>query len=144
MPENYKLNISNYQARCIKKQLPNVNKNYLIRKFFFQAYYDGLKDIDELKIPTYDKNLNDPYINFPILYNQRDELIKFMFLNNRDIAHYFYRNCNDIKFFAKYFNPEIKKIKLIVNNIILLPTYSKYSLLDVKKNIKIIRKFFEK
>jgi len=78
------------------------------------------------------------------LYNNRDELIKFMFLNNRDIAHYFYRNCNDIKFFSKYFNPEIKKIKLIVNNIILLPTYSKYSLLDVKKNIKIIKKFFEK
>ena len=34
-----------------------------------------------------------------------------MFLNNRDITHYFYRNCNEIKFFAKYFNPEIKKIK---------------------------------
>jgi len=67
-----------------------------------------------------------------------------MFLNNRDIAYYFYRNCNNIKFFSKYFNPEIKKIKLIVNNIILLPTYSKYSLLDVKKNIKIIRKFFKK
>ena len=144
LPENYKLNISNYQARCIKKQLPNVNKNYLIRKIFFQTYYNGLKDINELQIPKYDENTSDPYISFPILYNKRDELIKFMFLNNRDIAHYFYRNCNDIKFFAKYFNPEIKKIKLIVSNIILLPTYSKYSLLDVKKNIKIIRKFFEK
>jgi len=144
LPENYKLNISNYQARCIRKQLPNVNKNYLIRKIFFQTYYDGLKDIEELQIPKYEESINDPYINFPILYNKRDELIKFMFLNNRDIAHYFYRNCNDINFFSKYFNPEIKKIKLIVNNIILLPTYSKYSLSDVKKNIKIIREFFKK
>ena len=144
LPENYKLNISNYQARCIKKQLPNVNKNYLTRKFFFQTYYNGLKDIEELQIPTYDENTNDPCISFPILYNKRVELIKFMFLNNRDIAHYFYRNCNDLKCFSKYYNPEIKKIKLIVNNIILLPTYSKYSLLDVKKNIEVIRNFFKK
>ena len=92
LPENYKLNISNYQARCIRKQLPNVNKNYLIRKIFFQTYYDGLKDIEELQIPKYEESINDPYINFPILYNKRDELIKFMFLNNRDIAHYFYIN----------------------------------------------------
>ena len=38
------------------------------------------------------ENKNDPYISFPILYNKRDELVKFMFLNNRDIAHYFYIN----------------------------------------------------
>ena len=144
LPEHYKLNISDYQARCIKDQLPEVDKNYYKRKIFFKTYYDGLNDIKELKIPLYEQNVEDPYISFPILYNERDKLIKFMFLNNRDIAHYFYRNCNDIEFFSKYFNPKINNIKMIVNNIILLPTYSKYSLSDVQKNIKIIRKFFKK
>jgi perosamine synthetase len=144
LPEYYKLNMSDYQARCIKDQLPDLNKNYYKRKIFFKTYFDELKDIKELKIPLYDQNTDDPYINFPILYKERDKLLKFMFMNNRDVAHYFYRNCNDIKFFSRYYNPKIFNIKIIVNNIILLPTYSKYSLLDVQRNIKVIRRFFKK
>ena len=101
MPEHYKLNISDYQARCIKDQLPEVDKNYYKRKIFFKTYYDGLNDIKELKIPLYEQNVEDPYISFPILYNERDKLIKFMFLNNRDIAHYFYRNCIEKYFYTR-------------------------------------------
>jgi len=144
LPKYYKLNISDYQARCIKDQLPDLDKNYHKRKVFFKTYYNGLKDIKELQIPYYEEKADDPYINFPILYNKRDNLIKFMFVNNRDIAHYFYRNCNDIEFFSSYFNPNISNIKMIVDNIILLPAYSKYTLVDVQRNIKVVREYFKK
>jgi len=60
---------------------------------FFKDIFDKNSILVINKSDLLNENLNDPYISFPILYNKRDELIKFMFLNNRDIAHYFYRNC---------------------------------------------------
>lgn len=144
LPDNYKLLISNHQAKSIDKQLKNVKYNYSIRKSFFKTYYEELKDIDEIMIPTYNENYSDPYINFPILYNKRNELLKFLFLNKRDIGFYFYRNCNEINFFKDYFNSKIINIKKINEQLIILPTYSRYSYTNVKKNIDLIKLFFNK
>jgi len=144
IPQEYKLLISNHQAKSIQKQLVNIENNYLTRKLFFKMYYEGLKDIDELIIPIYEKNDCDAYINFPILYRNRDKLLQYLFLNKRDIGFYFYRNCNEIKFFEKYFNPNIKNIKKINEQLIILPTYSKYDYYNVNKNIELIKLFFQK
>ena len=43
LPNEYKLLISDHQAKSIKKQLINIDKNYSIRKSFFKTYYEGLK-----------------------------------------------------------------------------------------------------
>ena len=58
-------------------------------------------------------------------------MLKYLFLNNRDIAKYFYRNCNQLDIFKKYKNNKLKNISEVVKEIIILPTYPMY---DKKSN----------
>ena len=74
--------------------------------------------------------------------NIRDNLLNFLFKNNRDLAKYFYRNCNDLEIFTNY-QRNLPIIKSIVNNLIILPTYPNYDIKQVQKNISLIKKYFE-
>ena len=69
-------------------------------------------------------------------------MINYLYENDRDLAIYFYRNCNELNIFKKYKNKELKNIREVVNNIILLPTYPHYGKNQVIRNIELIKKFF--
>ena len=142
LPNNYKIKISNHQALTIIKQLENYSINQDIRKKNAEIYYNELKDVKEISIPKYFNNTSDGWINFPIQYENRDDLLNFLFKNNRDLAKYFYRNCNDLEIFTNY-QRNLPIIKSIVNNLIILPTYPNYDIKQVQKNISLIKKYFE-
>ena len=144
LPESYKKNISNTQAGLILDQAKMHIIDFKIRIKNAKIYYNNLKDIKDLIIPKFNDNFENGWINFPIQYNKRDKLLKFLFLNNRDLAIYFYRNCNDLDIFNKYNNPKLVNIKNIVKDIIILPTYPKYSEKQVYRNISLIKKYFNK
>ena len=144
LPESYKKNISNTQAGLILEQAKIHILDFKIRIKNAKIYYNNLKDIKDLIIPKFNDNFENGWINFPIQYNKRDKLLKFLFLNNRDLAIYFYRNCNDLDIFNKYNNPKLVNIKNIVKDIIILPTYPKYSEKQVYRNISLIKKYFNK
>ena len=144
IPQSYKLLISNHQAKSISKQLKDVEKNLIIRKKFFKMYYDGLKNFKQINIPFFDNNDPDAFINFPILYKERDGLLNYCYLHKRDLAIYFYRNCNELKFYKEYQSFNIINIKKINNELIILPTYPKYKELDVRLNIQCIINYFSK
>ena len=65
-----------------------------------------------------------------------------MFVNNRDIAKYFYRNCNELLIFSKY-KKNIENIKDVVKELIMLPTYPGYDKKQINQNIETIKKYFE-
>ena len=71
----------------------------------------------------------------------RKDLLNFMFKNNRDIAKYFYRNCNELDIFDQYKNG-LPIIKEVVNDLVILPTYPKYSKNQIYQNIKLIKSYF--
>ena len=77
------------------------------------------------------------------MYKKRNELLKYLFLNNRDIAIYFYRDCNQLEIFSEYKNMDLN-IAEVVNEIIILPTYPKYDEKQILNNIKLIRQYFNK
>ena len=120
----------------------------------------SIKDDQEYEFPDNDEFLGDSvsdnsdevfvesdsngWINFPIFYKHRDSLLRFLFLNNRDIAIYFYRNCNQLDIFKEYKNENLKNINEVVNEIIILPTYPKYEAEQIYTNIKLIKKYFQK
>ena len=108
-----------------------------------KLYYENLKDIDNLIIPKFENNYKNSWINFPIQYHKRDKLIKYLFENDRDIAVYFYRNCNELEIFQKYRDENLNIIREVVNDIILLPTYPSYGKQQILKNIKLIKRFFD-
>ena len=143
LPEKYKKIISPSQSHNILKQLKYYKKDLDIRMLNAKLYYENLKGIDNLIIPKFEKNYENSWINFPIQYHKRDKLIKYLFENDRDIAVYFYRNCNELEIFQKYRDENLNIIREVVNDIILLPTYPSYGKQQILKNIKLIRRFFE-
>ena len=97
-----------------------------------------------ISIPIYSNNTSDGWINFPIQYKNRDELLNFLFVNNRDIAKYFYRNCNELLIFSKY-KKNIENIKDVVKELIMLPTYPGYDKKQIKpKQRGVSRNFLSK
>ncbi len=144
MHESYKKKISDSQSSQILKQLPYYLDDFVVRIKNAKLYYDNLKDIDEIQIPRFEETKRNGWINFPILYKKRNELLKYLFLNNRDIAIYFYRDCNQLEIFSEYKNMDLTNIGEVVNEIIILPTYPKYDEKQILTNIKLIRQYFNK
>lgn len=144
IPENYKKIISSSQSSIILKQIPNYIIDFKTRIENAKIYYFHLRDINELVIPKFEDNYTNGWINFPIMYKNREKLLTYLFKNNRDLAIYFYRNCNDLKIFNQHRNPKLKVINEVINEIIVLPTYPKYGKEQIMENIKLINKFFEK
>jgi len=144
LPSSYKKRISNSQCARILNQLPFYYSDFNKRIGNAKLYYNNLKDIDELTIPKFEESECNGWINFPILYKDRDSLLKYLFLNNRDIAMYFYRDCNQLNIFKEYKNNDLKNIADVVKQIIILPTYPKYQEKQILMNIKIIRQYFSK
>ena len=142
LPENYKKIISSSQSSNILTQIEHYKTDLDIRIENARLYYENLKNINDLIIPNFKNNYENAWINFPIQYCEREKLIQYLFDNNRDVAIYFYRNCNELKIFQKYRNKNLNRIKEVVNDIILLPTYPKYGKDQVLKNIVLIKKFF--
>ena len=144
LPKNYKKRISNSQSARILKQLPYYLSDFHIRINNAKLYYDNLKDIDDIIIPQFEESESNGWINFPIFYKDRDKLLKYLFLNKRDIAKYYYRDCNQLKIFKEYKNDNLKNIAEVLKEIIILPTYPKYDVKQILMNIKLIRKYFNK
>ena len=132
------------QSSQILKQLPYYLDDFVVRIKNAKLYYDNLKDINEIQIPQFEKTERNGWINFPILYKKRNKLLKYLFLNNRDLAIYFYRDCNQLEIFSEYKNMDLTNIAEVVNEIIILPTYPKYDEKQILTNIKLIREYFNK
>ena len=142
LPDNYKKLISPSQSSNILNQIEHYKTDLDIRIGNARIYYENLKNINKLIVPKFEDNYENSWINFPIQYYEREKLIKYLYENNRDVAIYFYRNCNELKIFEKYKNKNLKKIREVVNDIILLPTYPMYGKNQVLKNIELIKEFF--
>ena len=142
--KSYKKKISDSQSSQILNQLPYYLEDFVVRIKNAKLYYDNLKDINEIQIPRFEETKRNGWINFPILYKKRNELLKYLFLNNRDIAIYFYRDCNQLEIFREYKNMDLTNIAEVVNEIIILPTYPKYDEKQILTNIELIRKYFNK
>ena len=142
LPENYRKVISSSQSSNILKQVKYYKKDFNIRIENAKLYYENLKDIHGLIIPKFEDNFENSWINFPIQYHKREKLINYLYENDRDLAIYFYRNCNELKIFQKFKNENLSIIKEVINDIILLPTYPNYGKNQILRNIELIRKFF--
>ena len=142
LPDNYKINITVDQSANILKQLGNYKYDLGKRIENAKIYYDNLKDIKNIHIPKFEKGISNGWINFPIQYKKRDKLLNYLFENNRDLAIYFYRNCNDLQIFSKYRDRNLKIIDEVVKEIIILPTYPKYGRVQIMRNIYLIKKYF--
>lgn len=141
LPDSYLKRYTPAQARIGLKQLPNVDCYSRERIAYAKKYYEGLKEIKQLIMFCSVDDLSHIYTYFPIQYGKRDELLKFLMKNNRDVAAQHYKNCANLSWLQEFHRPCPNADK-VAEELIFLPTYHGYGIDQVEKNIRIIQRFF--
>lgn len=141
LPNIYKSQFTPLQASLGLSQINNVDRDIKTRIEYAHIYYEGLKDIHGLILPPLRNDGSHTYLWFPILYSHRDELLKFMFEQGRDIAAGHFTSTADSPRFEEFYRdcPNAKKVE---KELLYLPTYPSYSRREVEKNIEVIHKYF--
>lgn len=141
LPDVYKSRYTSFQARLGLLQLERIDPDIQIRIEYAQHYYKGLKDLDSLILPPMHSDGSNTYLWFPIQYEKRDQLLKFMFQKGRDIAPGHFVNSAREYRHRGYFRgcPNATKVE---QQLFYLPTYPGYSIREVKRNVQAIREYF--
>jgi perosamine synthetase len=141
LPEIYKSWYTSFQARLGLSQLKKVDRDIQTRIEMGLLYHEGLKDIDELTLSPVRTDRSNTYLWFPVQYSKRDELLRFMIEQGRDIVAGHFTSTADLPLFEEFYRdcPNAKKVE---KELIYLPTYPSYSRREVEKNIKVIRQYF--
>jgi len=141
LPDEYKSQYTSFQARLGLLQIERVERDIKARIDNALLYYEGLKDIDELILPPLRTDGSHTYLWFPIQYSKRDELLRFMYSQGRDIAAGHFTSTADSLRFKEYHRdcPNSAKVE---KELIYLPTYPRYSRHEVERNIQVIRQYF--
>jgi dTDP-4-amino-4,6-dideoxygalactose transaminase len=142
LPEHYKCNIRNIQARIALNNFDDIDKNSFSRIKYANLYNDGLHDINEIMIPQFYNDLSHIYNYYPIQYKERDKLLKYMMENNCDVAAQHLKNTSGLIGFNDFGNYCVNA-QATASEVILLPNYPRYSEKQVKRNIIIIRDYFK-
>jgi len=121
--------------------LNNVDRDIKTRIEYAHIYHEGLKDIEGLVLPPLRNDGSHTYLWFPMLYAEREDLIKFMIEQGRHVGAGHFTSAADSEQFAEFYRdcPNAKKVE---KELIYLPTYPRYSRSEVEKNVEIIRKYF--
>jgi len=142
IPDNYLRKMTPMQARLVLSKINNVQKTNLIRIKFAQIYHDGLINLPKITLPPFRTDGSHIYTYFPIQYSNRKVLVRWLMKHHADIGIQHLNNTADLPAFQSYFR-NCPIARETANEVILLPTYPSYGENMVKRNIKIIRSFFE-
>ena len=141
LPASYRRRFSDAQARLALAQLGHVDAQSYERIRRGLIYHERLRDIPELIIPPARDDLSHTYTYFPVQYRERDRLLKYMMRHGRDVAAQHYRNTADLPAFREFFR-DCPNARAVAQELIFLPTYPRYALEEVERNIEVIRRFF--
>jgi len=141
MPGQYLTRYTPFQARLAFSQLDKIDSDTDNRVKKTELYYNGLKDIPDLVLPPLKIDSSYTYLVFPVQYKDRKELLKWLMLHKRDVAAQHLKNCADLPSFSKFYR-DCPVARKTANEVIILPTYTRYPISEVEENIKIIRAYF--
>ena len=141
VPEYYLRRMSPLFAKVALKMLNDVQADNKARIHFARMYHDGLHDIAELICPPFLDDGSHTYSYYPIQYRRRDELVAHLMCAGCDLAAQHYKNNAALPCFAEY-KRSCPNTAAAATQLILLPTYPRYSEHDVSRNICAIREFF--
>jgi dTDP-4-amino-4,6-dideoxygalactose transaminase len=143
LPIDYQTKLSPLQAQMILKKIDRINDDFLHRLKCARLYHDGLKDIDELRLPPLLEDGSHVYNYYAIGYKDRTALRMHLMDCNRDVALQHIKNTADLPAFKPYYR-DCPHCRIWANETIMMPNYIKYRLDEVERNITAIRSFFGK
>lgn len=143
IPEHYTRKITRYQCKLILQQFKKVKISNQVRIENARLYQMELKSLHGILVPAREIRNEDPYLEYPVLVQDREHLFKHLIRNGIDCRKYYYRNCANIDIFKDY-HVDCPNAQSLEEHIIMLPVYPTYS----KKNIciigELIKQFFFK
>ena len=142
VPPYYLVRLTPFQARLALKQLDKIDRENEIRIQKAALYYEGLRDISGLILPPEGNILSYIYTVFPVQYEDRKSLLKWLMFHKRDVAAQHLKNCADLPSFSVFYR-DCPITRKTANEVILLPTYPRYPDTEIQKNIDVIRAYFK-
>jgi len=141
LPETYLRKLTPMQARIVLSQLPRVDDDIRARIAFARVYHAGLSDLPDLGLPPLRTDFSHMYTYFPVQVEDRQDLLKHMMRDRRDLAAQHLHNCADLPCFEE-FHRDCPNARKTAESVVLLPTYPRYSQRDVELNVASIRRYF--
>ena len=141
LPESYLRQLTPMQARLVLRQLEGVDDASRARIRAAELYHEGLRDLPELLLPPLRSDLSHTYSYYPIQVEDRDALLRHMMRQRRDVAAQHLKNCADLPCFEEW-QRDCPRARETANSVVLLPTYPRYAVPELEKNVAAIRSFF--
>lgn len=141
VPAHYLKRMRPLQARAGLSQVSQVDAATDLRISHAQAYHEGLSDLAELQLPPLRLDRSHIYTYFPVQFAKRESLLRFLMEHKRDVAPQHLKNCADLPAFAA-FRRDCPNARSVANDLLLLPTYPRYGMREVQKNIEVVRAYF--
>ena len=143
VPDAYFRRMTPMQARLVMSKIERVENDTSIRINCARIYHEGLSGLKELILPPLRTDGSHIYTAFPVQYSHRDALVRWLMEHRRDIGIQHLKNCAALPGFKNYFR-ECPRATSTSEDIILLPTYPRYTEGEIRRNIEAIHAFFRR
>lgn len=141
-PQSYAVRYTPAQARVGLQQLASVDKNNQARIERGQRYHQALSQIEGLIVPPFSNELSHIYTYYPVQCDEPERLVKCLMQHGCDIQVQHLKNCADLESFKDFYR-DCPNARQTAGRVILLPTYPRYPLAEVDRNIRAIQSYFE-
>lgn len=140
-PDRYARRMRPAQARLVHRQIDGVSRAMQHRIECARIYDEGLRDLNHLIKAPFHADGRHGYLHYPLQVEDRSDLLRHMFRGKRDIAIQHLRNCAELECFEPWAR-DCPNASKTAAEMILMPTYEKYPLDEVRKNVRSIREYF--
>ena len=136
-PEEYLRQMRHWQANLGRRQLDQVENDTRARLAHARQYHNGLGGLAGIIKPPRTQDLSNIYTYFPIQIPNRKKLLLYAQKRRRDFAAQHLRNCADLPEFRELYQ-NCPNARAAASELVLLPTYPRYSLKEIDSNIETI------
>ena len=131
------------QAKIGIQQLDRLESDIQDRVARASRYHESLEACSELIMPMDRNDGSNIYTYFPIQVRDRGGLLRHARRQRRDFAAQHLRNCADLDLFSE-FSRLCPEARAASQELVLLPTYPRYPVSEVQKNIDVIQEWLSK
>jgi perosamine synthetase len=141
VPEVYKRRITPMQARLIDSQLDRVDEQTEARIARARRYHEGFGKLQQVMGPPFREDHSHIYLSYPVQVPDRWDLVRFMMRCGRDVSVQHITNTADLPCFSQ-FRRDCHNARITAGQVVLLPTYPRYSIREVDKTVAALRSYF--
>lgn len=140
VPAEYLCRMTEAQTQIALAQLDSVDAASRARISNAALYENGLDETDHLVKPRWSSDGSNTYMYYPVRCRERNDLLNYAMCHGRDFAAQHLRNCADLPEFKGFYR-DCPNARAAARELVLLPTYPRYSRAEVERNIEVMQRF---